>query len=43
LMIQMVLVSEMINGFAHLKTPIIVDETPDVISTIIVEDLFRRS
>jgi putative SOS response-associated peptidase YedK len=27
------LVSEMINGFAHLKTPIIVDETPDVIST----------
>jgi hypothetical protein len=24
---------EMINGFAHLKTPIIVDETPDVIST----------
>jgi putative SOS response-associated peptidase YedK len=27
------LVSEMINGFAHLKTPIIVDESPDVIST----------
>src|SRR3970040_2743047 len=27
------LVSEMINGFAHLKTPIIVDQTPDVIST----------
>jgi putative SOS response-associated peptidase YedK len=27
------LVSEMINGFAHLKTPIILDETPEVIST----------
>jgi putative SOS response-associated peptidase YedK len=27
------LVSEVINGFAHLKTPIIVDETPDIIST----------
>lgn len=27
------LVSEMINGFAHLNTPIIVDKTPDVIST----------
>jgi putative SOS response-associated peptidase YedK len=27
------LVSEMINGFAHLQTPIILDETPEVIST----------
>ncbi|WP_426091958.1 SOS response-associated peptidase [Flavobacterium sp. DSR3-2] len=27
------LVSEMINGFTHLKTPIILDETPEVIST----------
>jgi hypothetical protein len=27
------LVSEMINGFAHLTTPIIVDETPDIRST----------
>jgi hypothetical protein len=23
----------MINGFAHLKTPVLVDETPDIIST----------
>lgn len=27
------LVSDMINGFAHLNTPIIVDKTPDIIST----------
>lgn len=27
------LVSEMINGFAHLRTPIILNETPEVIST----------
>jgi hypothetical protein len=33
LMIRWILVSEMINGFVHLKTPVIVDETPDIIST----------
>jgi hypothetical protein len=33
---------EMINGFAHLKTPIIVDETLMLYLPIIVEDLFRR-
>jgi putative SOS response-associated peptidase YedK len=27
------LVSDLINGFAHLKTPIIIDKTPKVIST----------